>query len=497
MTPPDAPSAVPSADSQPAAARVKICTRRQFDFGNLAASEGVNAVLARAVPCAGYASATLVVVVHELTITSGEEVHVTVRHASVTPDDPLVTFLAIGEAATVTLTDGAEPLYIQALDGSPGTHLQVAADCTRNSGSTVTITATLSIELLLRTVATPAQAGAGGTDLTGLGTDNHVPRWDGTDTLQDSGVSLDDSNNLSGINRITTASTITAGAVAYSATDGTNGQVLTTNGAGVTSFQTPTGLSISGTDNRLVRMNGTSAIQSSGVTLSDGDDMSGVNDFDADGDITTTGGNVVVATASGRVDIGTTTGSSTLRMFKSDSLSCLFDMRSGSTQTLRFRITLTGAENTTIGAFSTGGTTLGGVTLSGSTGNWQWDSCQLAPATTTQSPTGSSVTIDFNNGNFHRVVLNSASDPITFTLSNPLHGATYRILLVLNTNSVNRTTSWPSNVFWCGGTVSSPSAPFDLDTNGDASNVRQLITLTYSQTDGQYFGEHCTIVTAE
>jgi hypothetical protein len=45
-------------------------------------------------------------------------------------------------------------------------------------------------------------AGGGGTDLTGLGTDNTIARWDGTDTLQDCGISIDDSDNITGINNI-------------------------------------------------------------------------------------------------------------------------------------------------------------------------------------------------------------------------------------------------------------------------------------------------------
>lgn len=41
-----------------------------------------------------------------------------------------------------------------------------------------------------------ATGGGGGTSLTGLGTDNRLARWDGTDTLQSSGWSLDDSDTL-------------------------------------------------------------------------------------------------------------------------------------------------------------------------------------------------------------------------------------------------------------------------------------------------------------
>jgi len=38
--------------------------------------------------------------------------------------------------------------------------------------------------------------GDGGTDLTGLGTDNTIARWDGTDTLQNSGITISDTNEM-------------------------------------------------------------------------------------------------------------------------------------------------------------------------------------------------------------------------------------------------------------------------------------------------------------
>lgn len=43
----------------------------------------------------------------------------------------------------------------------------------------------------------------GGTDLTGLGTDNRMARWDGTDTIQSSGITIDDSNNVTGVSALT------------------------------------------------------------------------------------------------------------------------------------------------------------------------------------------------------------------------------------------------------------------------------------------------------
>lgn len=44
--------------------------------------------------------------------------------------------------------------------------------------------------------------GAGGGGISGSGTDNHVTRWDGTSDVQDSGVVIDDTDNVSGVTSI-------------------------------------------------------------------------------------------------------------------------------------------------------------------------------------------------------------------------------------------------------------------------------------------------------
>jgi hypothetical protein len=43
------------------------------------------------------------------------------------------------------------------------------------------------------------EVGGGGTDLTGLGVDNTLVRWDGTDTVKSSGITVDNSDNMSGL----------------------------------------------------------------------------------------------------------------------------------------------------------------------------------------------------------------------------------------------------------------------------------------------------------
>ena len=143
-------------DAAAISARVSVCERRRFDFSGLAPTEGLSAILCPSVPCAGYSSATLVVTVHELTISSGEEIRVTTKHASISGDGPIGTFVAKNAAAEISLTSATtDTLLIQPLDSPPSTHLQVAVESTRDSSSPVTIAATLTVELLLRTVSAP------------------------------------------------------------------------------------------------------------------------------------------------------------------------------------------------------------------------------------------------------------------------------------------------------------------------------------------------------
>jgi len=119
----------------------------------------------------------------------------------------------------------------------------------------------------------------------GSSTDNALMRWDGTsgDTPQDSGVLLDDANNMTGV------ATIEVAGVTYPTSTGSAGQVLALTGTGTTStwLTPPWGdVSRSGAtfDERLARWDGTTAtIQNSIVALNDAGDMSGVRGFAADG----------------------------------------------------------------------------------------------------------------------------------------------------------------------------------------------------------------------
>jgi len=62
-------------------------------------------------------------------------------------------------------------------------------------------------------------AGGGGTDLTGTQTDNRLTRGNGTDTVQDSGITVDDSDNVSGVTSLSVDTTAQAWKMYEFATD--------------------------------------------------------------------------------------------------------------------------------------------------------------------------------------------------------------------------------------------------------------------------------------
>ena len=64
--------------------------------------------------------------------------------------------------------------------------------------------------------------------------------------------------------------------------------------------------------------------------------------------------------------------------------------------------------------------------------------------------TGSSCTINMQNGNFQRAVLNSNC---TFTFSNPTSGACSFTLVLYNDGTSGRSITWPSSVKWPNGST--------------------------------------------
>lgn len=79
---------------------------------------------------------------------------------------------------------------------------------------------------------------------------------------------------------------------------------------------------------------------------------------------------------------------------------------------------------------------------------------------TTSVPTGTSQTIDWNNGNVQIISLASATGDVTVTLINGTAGATY-ILKVIQDNSVARNISWSPTVKWPDGDAVTISTTLD------------------------------------
>ena len=87
-------------------------------------------------------------------------------------------------------------------------------------------------------------------------------------------------------------------------------------------------------------------------------------------------------------------------------------------------------------------------------------------AITTYTPTGTTQTVDWDNGNVQTVDLESATGNVTLTLNNPEIGATY-IVKVIQDSAIARDILWPVVVLWQGGTppvISTTLNGFDVIT---------------------------------
>jgi len=105
----------------------------------------------------------------------------------------LTSAVAIGTSPlTVTSTTKVSNLNVDLLDDQSGAFYLDSVNFTGTDWTTLTDGSN----------ADALHVHAGGTDLTGLGVDNRIPRWDGTDTLQSSGVTLNDSDHISNLVRL-------------------------------------------------------------------------------------------------------------------------------------------------------------------------------------------------------------------------------------------------------------------------------------------------------
>jgi hypothetical protein len=99
---------------------------------------------------------------------------------------------------------------------------------------------------------------------------------------------------------------------------------------------------------------------------------------------------------------------------------------------------------------------------------------QLNIVPSNHSAAGATETIDFAVSNEHTVILD---ENITLTLSNPVDGGRYTIILIQDGTGTN-TVTWPASVKWPGGTTPTITA---------TGNRADLVTLYYYATGSVYF----------
>ncbi len=94
----------------------------------------------------------------------------------------------------------------------------------------------------------------------------------------------------------------------------------------------------------------------------------------------------------------------------------------------------------------------------------------------TLSPSGTTQTVDWSNGNWQKLSLASASGNVTVTLSNPIEGALYKLFVIQGAAPLDIV--WPASVKWPQG-----QAPI-LSTG--ASEV-DIVTIYFDGTS--YYGD--------
>lgn len=101
----------------------------------------------------------------------------------------------------------------------------------------------------------------------------------------------------------------------------------------------------------------------------------------------------------------------------------------------------------------------------------------------TETPSGTTETVDWNNGINQAIDLGSATGDVTVTLSHPKTGAWYT-LKIIQDDTTPRNIAWPGTVLWPGGstpTISVGASAIDLvKLYYDGSNYLANILQDYS-----------------
>ncbi len=91
---------------------------------------------------------------------------------------------------------------------------------------------------------------------------------------------------------------------------------------------------------------------------------------------------------------------------------------------------------------------------------------------TTMTPTGTTQTVNFANGNMQMINLGSATGTVTVTFTNPVPGGSYAIQITQGTTP--RVITWPASVKWPNGVTMTLTA---------TANAVDLITFFYNGTN--------------
>lgn len=128
-----------------------VSTRRTFTFTNTALSSTIEVPVVRALDVTDAKTLELLVRVHSVTIGSGASITVKAYAVSLTNEEPDTDFVNSTAVATVTLNNStsAQSLSLATLSTPFGHMVRITVSGTQ-AGSSQTITATLSIDLLAR-----------------------------------------------------------------------------------------------------------------------------------------------------------------------------------------------------------------------------------------------------------------------------------------------------------------------------------------------------------
>ena len=130
-----------------------VITRRQFTFTAVGVGGTVDVPLVRAIDVSDARAIDVVVRVHALTVSSTASITIRTRAVSLTSEEPDVDFTNTPELGTVTLdaaTAAAPVLVLGSLSAPWGHMIRIFVRGTQAAASAVTLTATLSIDLVVR-----------------------------------------------------------------------------------------------------------------------------------------------------------------------------------------------------------------------------------------------------------------------------------------------------------------------------------------------------------